>query len=502
MSDGVEAPPPAGAGGKWWTIGVLGLATFVLTLNDTAPAVAMPAIGRDLGLGVTGLEWVVNSYTLALAVSVLPGGRLADLFGRRRLFVLGLAIFTLASLGAGLATSGGPLIAFRAVQGVGGGLMMPAALAIISTSFAPSRRGAAIGLWAGISSSALAVGPLVGALVTERLSWSWIFLLNAPLGLAGLAAARLLAPDLRVAGRRPGLDLPGLVLSAAVLLALVFALTEGPAYGWSAPLTLGLLGTAALGLVAFLCVELHAGEAMLDLSLFRRRSFAGANVVTLLATSVMCSVFFFLSLYLQLALGYSAIGAGAVFLPMTVLIFLLAPLAGRLSDRVGRRLPLVAGLLLLAAGLFVLSGLGLDTGLARLLLGLTIVGVGVALTTTPATATALDSAPADQSGLVSGILNTSRMVGLALGIATMGAIVAAQWPRGFVQASASPRLFAAGLASAFLVNAVIAAVTAVIAALALSGRRPVRAGIRGRHAFTRSADHLRALSTFGRQCAK
>lgn len=448
-----------------WTLTAAGLATFLLTLGDTAPAVAMPAIGRDLGLSVRGLEWVVNAHTLAVAVFLLTGGALADRLGARPVFVAGLGVTTLGALAAGLAPTGDLLIAARTVQGVGGALVTPTALALVSGSVRRERRGLALGLWTAASASALALGPLVGAALAEFAGWRWIFLLNVPLGLAMLAlAGRLLETD----GRRrrlPPLDRAGLAVSAVVLFTVVFALTETSSRGWASPLVLGLLASGAVGAALFVRLERRAAAPLLDLSLLRRRGFLGANAVTLLSTSVMCSVFFFLSLYLQLQLRFTPIGAGSIFLPMTGVIFAVSPLAGRLSDQVGRRPVVAAGLLLLALGLLLLSQAGLNGDLAPLLIALAIVGLGVALAGTPATAAGLDAAPPQQQGLASGVLNTSRMIGLALGIASMGTIVAAQWPRGFTESG--PRAFAAGLALAFLINAAISAATAILALVAL-----------------------------------
>ena len=446
-----------------------GLATFLLTLGDTAPAVAMPVIGRDLGLSVRGLEWVVNAYTLAVAVCLLAGGALADRHGPRPIFVAGLGVTTLGALAAGLAPTGAFLIAARTVQGVGGALVTPAALALVSCSVRGGRRGFALGLWTAASASALALGPLIGAALVEVGGWRWIFLMNVPLGLAMVAfAGRLLEPEDKRHAGLPRLDWTGLVASAVVLFTLIFALTETSAVGWGSPLVFGLLAASAVGGALFVRLEHLTNAPLLDLSILRRRGFLGANAVTLLSTSVMCSVFFFLSLYLQLSLRYTPIRAGTVFLPMTGIIFALSPLAGRLSDRIGRR-PLVAvGLLFLALGLLLLSQAGLNGDPVPLLLALGVVGLGVALTGTPATAAGLDAAPAEQQGLASGILNTSRMIGLALGIASMGTIVAAQWPRGFTDSE--PRAFAAGLGLAFLINAGVSAATAILALVALPAR--------------------------------
>lgn len=440
------------------------ISSFLLMLQDTAAAVAQPAIGRSLGLGVSGLEWVINGYTLALAVLMLPAARLADLFGRRRVFTAGLAVFSFGSLASGLAPSGGFLIAARIVQGAGSALMAPAALSLVADSFPGRQRATAIGAWAGISSTALALGPLIGAVIDERFGWRWIFLGGVPLGLLAAALGVLLLPVDSRSARRGPLDLAGIVLSAVALSMLVFALTEAGSYGWASGLVLSLLAGAGSATAAFLVVERRVAVPLLDLALFRRLDFSGANLVTLLSTSVMCSVFFFISLYLQLVLKYTPIGAGAVFLPMTGLIFVGALLAGRLADRIGSRVPAAAGMLLLAAGLGGLSRIGVELPLWRLLAPLGVVGLGIALTTTPTTAAGMEDGGGTQRA---GILNTSRMIGLAVGIATMGAIVATRWPRGLVAGIASPRLFVSGLSLAFLVNAGIALAGALLAATML-----------------------------------
>ena len=455
-------------------LGALALFSVLLTLDDTALSVALPSIERDLGLGLSGLEWVVNAYTLALAALLLAGGRLADALGNRRVFLWGLAVFSVASLAAGLASTGPLLIGVRVLQGGGAALMMPAALAIISSSFPARQRGMAIGVWAGISAGGLAIGPLLGAVLTESLGWGSIFLLNVPFGVLGLVFGRMILVESRPASPRRHFDLAGMLVSAATLFALVFALTEGMSYGWASPLVLGSFAAAAVGLGVFALIEQRREEPLLELGLFRSRNLSGANVVSLLSTAVMCGIFFFISLYLQIVRGYTAIGAGAAFLPMTVLICLVAPAAGRLSDRIGRRLPAAAGMVILAAGLWLLSGLGAKSGLGALLPGLIVAGFGIGLTTAPVATAALDFAPAEEAGLRAGILNTSRMIGLAIGIALMGAIVTARWPGGLAGAATDPRAFVDGLSVAFLVNAVIALVAGAVAALTIAGGRSER----------------------------
>jgi EmrB/QacA subfamily drug resistance transporter len=477
---------------KWLSLGALALFSLLLTLDDTALSVTLPSIGRDLGLGLSGLEWVVNAYTLSLAALLLAGGRLADALGSRRIFLWGLAVFTVSSLAAGLAPTGPLLIGARVLQGGGAALMMPATLAIISSTFPARQRGMAIGIWAGVSAGGLAIGPLVGAALTESFGWESIFVLNVPFGVIGLAFGRAFLVGSRPASRQRQFDLAGVVASAATLFALVFGLTEGMSYGWSSPLVLGSFGAAAVGVGVFVRLEQRREEPLLELALFRSRNLSGANAVSLLSTAVMCGIFFFISLFLQIVRGYSAIEAGAAFLPMTLLICLVAPASGRISDRVGRRLPAAAGMVILAGGLWLLSGLGAKSSFSVLLPGLVVAGFGIGLTTAPVTTAALDFGPTDEDGVRAGILNTSRMIGLAIGIALMGAIVTARWPGGLAGAATDPHAFVDGLSVAFLVNAAIAVVAAAVALLTIGGGRP--AGVRNGRDLRRVGDDYQAAS--------
>jgi MFS family permease len=342
--------------------------------------------------------------------------------------------------------------------------MGPAALAIIWTSFPRGQRATVLGVWAGVSSAALALGPLTGAVLTQQLGWSWIFWVNVPLGIIAWLVGRHVLSGVgkgRAAAGR--IDALGLVLAAGAVVLAVFALTEGASYGWRSPVIAASLLAGVLLAGSFLVRERRSPHGMIDLSLFSDRSFTGANVVTLLSTAVMCSIFFFVSLYLQMVRGYSPIEAGATFLPMTVLIVVGSPLSGRLCDRVGARLPVTIGLVILATGLGVLSWLGTSSSVVVTLSGLAVVGVGVALITTPAAAAALDGAVEEQQAMAAGILNTFRVFGLAVGIAAMGAIVALHWPGGFAQPNGLSDGFVSGLSHAFRINTGIALVTAVIA---------------------------------------
>src|SRR6476661_5875057 len=266
---------------KWWTLGAVSFGLFMIMLDNTIVNVALPSIQRDLHIGISELEWVVNGYALTFAVLMLTGGKLADLLGRRRIFIVGLVIFTSASLACGLAPSAGFLIGARVVQGAGSALMNPATLSIITATFPPRQRGMAIGVWAGVSALALAIGPLVGGLLTQDISWSWIFFVNIPVGVAGVVAARVFIDESKDTSSEQRLDLPGLLTSGIGLFALIYALIEANKYGWTSPLILGLFALAAVALVTFVLLERHQRAPMLDLSLFRNRTFGGANAAML-----------------------------------------------------------------------------------------------------------------------------------------------------------------------------------------------------------------------------
>jgi EmrB/QacA subfamily drug resistance transporter len=409
---------------KWWTLGAVAFGLFMIMLDNTVVFVALSAIQDDLQISTSELEWVVNGYALTFAVLMLTGGKLADLLGRRLIFIVGLAIFTASSLACGLATSASILIGARVVQGVGSALMNPATLSIITATFPPRQRGTAIGIWVGVSAMALAIGPLVGGILTEQINWSWIFFVNVPVGILGIIVARLVIDESRDESEEQRLDLPGLLSSGVGLFALTYALIEGNTHGWSSGRILGSFAVAVAGLILFVVLEHRQRVPMLDLSLFRNPTFAGANTVMLLVALAMFGMFFFNSLYLQRILHYSAIETGATFLPMTVLIVLLAPVAGRFSDRIGSRWLMGVGLVSLSASLMSFSRLGVDSSFWDVLPGLVLGGIGMSLAMTPTTAAAMGSVPVDKAGVGSAVLNSMRQVGGSLGIALMGAIVA------------------------------------------------------------------------------
>jgi len=457
---------------KWWTLAAVAFGLFMIMLDNTVVNVALPSIERDLHMSISSLEWIVTAYALTFAAVMITGGKLADLYGRRLIFIVGLVVFTASSLACGLAPSAGFLIGARAVQGVGAALMNPATLSIITATFPPKQRGQAIGIWAGVSALALAIGPLIGGLIVDNINWNWIFYVNVPVGVLGIVVSRLVITESRDTSHEQSIDIPGLLTSGFGLLALTYALIEGNKHGWTSPEILGLFAVAAALLVGFVLVEHHQRLPMLDLSLFRIGAFAGANVVAMLVSLAMFGVFFFVSLYVQNILGFSPTKAGATFLPMTVLIILIAPIAGRFSDRIGSRWLMGAGMTLLGISLLLYQRITVHSDFWTLLPAMVVGGVGMAMTMSPMTSAAMGAVPVDKAGVGSGVLNSFRQVGGSLGIALMGAILAsyisapARSPQGAQQ-------FVDGLHAALLVSAVIAFGAAVVAVLTVRTRPAV-----------------------------
>ena len=460
---------------KWWTLGALAFALFMIMLDNTVVNVALPSIQRDLGIGLSELEWTVNAYALTFAVLMLTGGKLADFLGRRRVFLLGLAIFTLSSLICGLATTGGTLIGARTLQGVGAALMLPATLSIISATFPPHQRGMAIGIWAGVSAMALAIGPLIGGLITEHIDWSWIFFVNVPIGVLGLIVGRVVIEESRDTSADQRLDIPGLLASGVGLFALTFALIEANSYGWTDPVIIGLFVLSAVSLAAFVLLELHQRSPMLDLSLFRSSTFAGrqrrraprhARHVRRLLLHV--------DLHAEhpRLLGDQDRGCvpadddpdhpdradrGEVVRPDRL---------ARAHDR-GDALP--RGLARRSS-----RGSGSTRPSGTSSRGSSSAAFGMALVMTPMTAAALGSVPVEKSGVGSGVLNTFRQVGGALGIAVMGAIVASYVDLG--GGRPDPSSFIDGFQAALRVSAVFALLGAVVALTTIRKHRHMDAG--------------------------
>ncbi len=449
---------------KWWTLGAVSVGLFMIMLDNTVVNVALNAIQGSLKLKTSELEWVVAGYALTFGAFMLTGGKLADLFGRRLMFVLGLIIFTASSLACGLAGGATVLIAARVVQGLGAALMNPATLSIITVTFPPRQRGTAIGIWAGVSALALAIGPLLGGIITERINWNWIFFINIPVGIVGVIAAFAFIKESKDESAHQRPDIPGLFTSTLGLFALTYGLIEANSYGWSSTRIIISFAIAAVSLVSFVFLELHQKLPMLDLSLFKNRTFAGANSVMLLMGLAMFGVFFYVSLYLQKIIGYSPIQTGAAFLPWTLLIIVIAPQAGRLSDRVGPRWLVSGGMALVAGSLFLFSRMTADESFWGLLPAMILGGVGMASAMAPTTATAMGSVPRDKAGVGSAVLNSMRQVGGSLGIALMGAIVLAATG---TSARPNPNDYLTGFHHALEVAMLIALAGAAIAAATL-----------------------------------
>lgn len=407
---------------KWWTLGAMCLALFMVMLDNTVVNVALPAIQRDLDTSISGLEWIVNGYTLSLAVLLVVGGRMGDIFGRRRMFVFGVILFTVASMTAGLAPTNFALVASRVIQGIGAAFMMPGTLSIITDAFPPAQRGKAIGTWAGVSALALAVGPVLGGFLTEYVSWRAIFYINLPVGILAVLAALFVVKESRDSAVGRQVDVLGVTALTAALTALVLALIEGNSWGWQSPAVLGLVGGAVLMLVAFVAIERRVKAPIVEFSLFSSRNFIGAVTVAFIISFAMLGVFFFLALYMQNILGYSALEAGVRFLPTTLVIMVTAPLAGRLSDRIGPRWPIVVGMAAVALSLYMFSGIEVGTTFSGLWGGFVILGFGIGLTMSPMSTAAMNAVATTKAGVASGVLSMFRMIGGTFGVAALGAL--------------------------------------------------------------------------------
>jgi EmrB/QacA subfamily drug resistance transporter len=409
---------------RWWALTAVSLATVMTYLDNNVINVALPTIQHSLHLSVSGLEWIVSSYLLVLAGLLLAGGRVADIYGRRRVFLAGLVIFTLSSLAAGLAGSGSFLIGARAVQGLGGALLMPAALAIITHVFTDVReRTMAIGVWGAVSALALALGPVIGGVISQHVHWGWIFLINVPLGVITFAIAAPSVPESRAEGQSRRLDIPGLVISALALFALTYALIQGPDSGWTSPRIVASFAVAALAGAVFLAVETRGQQPMVPLGIFRNRAFSGGIVTMMIWGFGILGIYFFTSLYLQRILGFSPTKAGLAFVPMALTIAVAATLAPRVTALIGGHRTVSFGLLLMLAGLVLIARLGVGVGYGSLMPGFLLFGVGAGLMNVPLTNAVLESSPTGLAGIASALLNDSREVAGLLGITVIGAVL-------------------------------------------------------------------------------
>ncbi len=406
---------------KWRALVVVCLAVFMLLLDITVVNVALPNIEKELHTSFTDLQWVIDAYALTLAATMLNAGSLGDLLGRKRIFVLGIGGFTAASALCGAATTPLWLIVARGAQGIGGAVMFAVSLAIISQEFHGRERGTAFGIWGATVGMGVAIGPLVGGALTTYVGWRWIFFVNVPIGIACVAGGVRELHESRDE-EHGGFDLPGLVTLTGGLFAFVLGLLRGNDWGWTSGRVLGLFAAAAILLLAFAAVQLRREEPMFDFRLFRVPTFAGAQITAFAISAGMFSQFLYLALYLQNVLGYSPMGAGVRFLPLSALAFVAAPIAGRLSARMPVRLLLSGGLALVGGALLLMWGITVHSTWTTLLAGFLLGGVGIGLVNAPLASTAVSVVEPRRAGMASGINNTFRQVGIATGIAALGAI--------------------------------------------------------------------------------
>jgi EmrB/QacA subfamily drug resistance transporter len=450
-----------------WTFVVTSLALVMVTLDNLVVTTALPVIRRDLNAGIEGLEWTVNAYTLTFAVLLLTGAALGDRFGRRRLFAIGLGLFTAASAAAALAPSIDALVAARALQGVGGAIITPLTLTILSAAVPAEKRGLALGAWGGIGGLAVALGPLVGGAVVSGLSWQWIFWINVPLGLVLIPLASRRLDESR--GPSGKLDLPGLGLASAGLLGIVWGLVRGNGQGWASPEIVSTIAAGVALVAAFVLWELRTETPMLPMRFFRSRTFAATNVASLLMFFGMFGSIFLLAQFFQTVQGYSPFGSGLRILPWTAMPIFVAPIAGALSDRIGGRPLMALGLALQATGLGWMAAIGSPTTpYADFVAPFVISGMGMALFFAPVANVVLSSVRPEEEGQASGANNAIRELGGVFGVAVLASIFSRYG--GYTSGQA----FVDGLNPAIWVGAVVVA-TGALAALMIPRRRPQEA---------------------------
>jgi EmrB/QacA subfamily drug resistance transporter len=460
---------------KWWTLGAMCLSMFMIMLDSTVVNVALPSIQKDLHTTVDQLEWVVNGYTLSFAALLVTGGRLGDIFGRRLIFMIGVAVFAISSATAGLAQDPTMLVVSRIAEGIGGALMMPATLSIITDAFPVEERGKAIGTWAGISGLALSFGPLAGGFLTEDVSWRAIFYINLPIAVLALLASLFAVRESRDEKAERSVDYLGVVLLTVALTSFVLALIEGNDWGWGSTRIIGLLVIGAVTTPIFLFVESRVSAPIIDFGFFRSRNFIGANTVATIISFAMMGSFFFLAIYLQDLLQFSPLQTGVRFLPTTIVIVIAAPIAGRVADRIGSRWPMVLGLVITSASLYLFAQMDALTGYSDLLPAFILLGLGIGMTMSPMSTAAMNAVDVDKAGVASGTLQMFRMMGGTIGVAATGAIFQAKLgafnPALLAQGGvAEATKFTDALGAAMAMGAAVTAVGAVIAAVVIRGK--------------------------------
>jgi EmrB/QacA subfamily drug resistance transporter len=465
---------------RWIALGVIVVAQFMVVLDVAIVNVALPSIKTDLNFSEPNLQWVITAYSILFGGVLLLGGRLADIFGRRKLFIAGIALFTVSSLLDGLAWSEGSLIAFRAQQGLGAALVSPAALSILTTTFAEGReRNRALGIWGAVSGSGAAAGVLLGGALTSAFSWSWIFFVNVPVGVAVLVLSPLLLRESRADLPNRHFDVSGAAAITGGLMLLVYALTRATTHGWESGSTIALLGASAALIVGFLVIELRSHAPLLPLSIFRLRTLSGSNVTALLLSAALFSQFFLLTLYMQQVLHYSALKTGVAYVGITLTIIAFSAVAQALTTRIGVRPLLPLGMLLAAVGLVLYTQLPVHGHYFWDLFPAFIIGgVGLALAFVPMSIGALTGVRPREAGVASGLLNTSQQVGGAIGVA-VASTIAATYTSHYVSAHpgstpASAAALTHGFKIAFWVLAGIAIVGAVLATVLVESRSRIQ----------------------------
>jgi EmrB/QacA subfamily drug resistance transporter len=450
---------------KWWALVLLALAQFVVVLDASIVNVALPSIGTDLEFSQDDLSWVVNAYVLFFGGFLLLGGRLADLLGRRRIFMAGLVLFAVASLAGGLATSDIQLIVARAVQGLGAALLSPAALSIVTTTFAEgAERNKALGVWGAVAGSGGAAGVLLGGMLTEWLSWEWVLFVNVPIAAAGVIAAPILLVESRDERANRAFDVAGALTVTAGLAILVYGLVDAEQAGWGSTQTIVLLGAALALLALFALIESRQRTPLVPFSIFRLRTLTASNVIGLLIGMSLFSMFFFVSLYMQQVLGFDALDAGLAYLPLALTIMISAGVASQLVTRFGFKPILIAGLLFVAAGLVWFAQVSLGGSyVSDVLFPSLFAAVGLGFSFVSVTLGAVAGTKPDEAGLASGLINTSQQVGGALGLAVLATIAFADVD----PARPDPAALTGGFQDAFLVGAGFALLGAVIAVAAI-----------------------------------
>ena len=450
---------------KWWTLGAMCFALFMVMLDNTVVNIALPAIRAQFHASISNLSWTVNAYTLVFGVLLVTGGRLGDVFGRKRMFLAGVVVFTLGSIGAGLSQSIDQLIVFRGVQGVGAAFLMPGSLSIITNAFQGPERGRALGLWAGISGLALGMGPVVGGLLVEKAGWEWIFFLNVPVALIAIPVTIYAVQESRDPAAVRRVDFAGILTLTVGLGALVLALVQSNDYGWTSPRILTEFAIAAVGLTAFGLLQWRQSDPMLDLSFFRNRTFNAGNATAFLVTFSMFATFFFLTIYMQTILGLSALETGVRFLPMTILIIVTAPIAGRLSDKYGSRWLLTGGMTMVSLSLFLESRITDSSGYLTLLPAFIVGGIGMGMTMSPMTAAVMGSVDRTKAGAASGVLSMVRMIGGVFGVAALTAVFSHLSAARAAEGHGQSDVFIYALSHSLQYSAVFALAGAVVAFL-------------------------------------